>query len=296
MQCTAHFKVLEDIFTNKVPQLQSSIILSALFGVTTSILTEYNDNLKSNQFFFDWFSASTQNQRFKTIKNGNNYVFPALAGINPDHFVAAFYSNLMLIYSTRQVVEGEDKAHLSNWGVATVNATRIPTVNCTGDNPLLCIHLTNGGRKAPNQLKPYLAKEKSIIVYDKFINSKSLDVLKELFNGVDATATVTIVKSDADNVLNSAVITASLKAVSPSVTVNVHTASKKTSLELHDRYIFVGDRYVIKFTKGIDCFYKERGVWCNKIGDVIVEDNQQRYTNYLIELDNGQVMAVKLTN
>lgn len=295
MQCTVHHKVLEDIFTNKTNPIASSVITSSLLGVTKSILEEYNSNLRNNPLFTAWFASATQYKRFKPVTSSTKYLFPDLSGMHSDYLVATYYCGLRFIYSLNCVVNTVDKNKLQNWGIDVFSMVNLPETSCNGDNPVEYIRLTNGGNITPFALKKYFIKENKIIVFDKYFKAGALDVVVNLCKCSDPNATITIITSNQPNSISETTINTTLRSECPMSTVYIKYMSQKTFNDLHDRYIFIGDRYVIKFTKGIDCFYKRAGCWANKIGDVIVDDNQIRFSNYKIEMEDTSHITVKLS-
>lgn len=298
MQCTIHYKVLEEIFAGKGNAVTTGYLMSSFIGVSIGILTEYNENLKSNSSFTSWFAAAKATNRFKILAKDKieKYPFPALSSIHKDYLPASFYCGLRLIHSANSKIEPTDIATLKKWGTDLADLFQVVQyVNsgCVGDNPIETVRLINGGNIHPNVISKYFVNETDIIVYDKYINFDAVDVLLELFKNVSEKCRVTIISS-ANKSIGDEEIVKQLSTAFPKIQLSIYEVSSKTFSELHDRFIFLGNRYQIKFTKGIDTLYKSGGKWRNKIGDIIIEDNQIRHSRYEIVLKNGNKVPIRL--
>jgi hypothetical protein len=256
MRCCAHAKAME-VFLDDPNLIQ--MLGSSIFGVTTNILDEYNQLLGSHSFFNAWFAHANMNRRLDVFdaQNQASYAFPGLASIKPDYLGAAYFSGMNLLLSTSQVIANVDEATLDNWGI---HRHHIETVLGTpfvsfGDNPIYEINFTKGGKLPLKAVSNFCSNEKQLVIYDKYINAKAMHLICDCCKQLDSNATVTVITGKPQaHCLSVIDIKNQLKQILPIATITCEIANTSTLKEHHDRYMFIGERLQMTFSRGLDIF------------------------------------------
>ena len=184
------------------------------------------------------------------------------------------------------------------WGVSIVDASsykHIAAHNQAGSKVAEIISLVPGGNLKPESLEKYLLKENKILIYDKSINLSGADFICEITRFCASNCKVVVMsnfhKSISRGLLDRQELQRYLNNGKFNGTVEVLQADRATIDKFHDRFIFLGNRFQITFSSGIDCFGRVPE-WKNSDGDVTVHCVHN--SNKFMELSAGAQKNFKL--
>lgn len=248
---------------------------SAVLGVTPAIIKEYLSVTDGVGMYKEWFD--------KTFTNKSNYSL-----VVPESLVkykldpACMASNYLgaAFHNSGPLIAKSSVPYISltpvSWGVSVIDAhayTLSPAANVAGSRVAEIISLVPAGNKKPELLKRFLLKENKIFIFDKTINLAGADFICELTRFCDSKCKI-VVMSNFHNALKRGLLTRvelekHLNAGKRNGTIEVLQADRITIDNYHDRFIFLGDRFQLTFSSGMDCFGRSPA-WVNSDGDVTV--------------------------
>lgn len=288
MRSAAHVDALNDIFSGKANILTYGLTLAAKIDITLEILHDYNNTLGSNPLFQAWLAAC-QNQN-RIITNDINDAPRKVRGTPIDirkYAAASYFSGGCLISSNTWPLANRVPA-LSSIGTKLINVALPPPTDIPGDNPIASINLQHGGNTSFNVLNDYIKPEEIVVVYDKYINAASMELLQNIATLLEPGCTIKVFTTHISNsCLTTAVIIQKLKITNPRITIVCEEVSLAFRKKVHDRYIFCGNRLQISFTRGLDCFgpRNRHGVHSNHLSDVVI------HTTNISNILNIETMA-----
>lgn len=256
MKIAIHHNTFKKITKGEVDQIITNFALSSKVSFTPSILEIYHQLLGQNSHFTSWFSAA---QAHKRIDIANPSEAPrsvrAADTICQEYGTASYFagSNLFLSQSD---FDHNSLIALSSIGTNLVYSTSPLPDEVHGDNPIHIINTKTNGSIDFDILNQYLLPEECIVIYDKYINKTSIELIKYIAQTLKPKSSLHIYHSDkkGGNLLSSTQIQQQASAANPQITVTCQHPTRNFTKEHHDRYIFFGNRCQAIFTAGLDCF------------------------------------------
>ena len=255
MKAAIQWQALAAIFGGRCDLVTTSTVLSSKISVTANILSLYEQNLGSNPQFQTWFASASQG-RFSLH-------LPALSpekvrAVDPvsDSYATAAYFGCSSFFAHLPDVSVATAQSLEGIGTRIISVSRRIDFPIEGDNPVFTIGTETRGTLDFDCLTRFLLPEENVVVYDKFINAKSIQLLEHIARTLTAGAALRVFHTFKanSNLLNTADISARLLAANGTITVECKTVSDAFKKLEHDRYIFLGNRLQLVFSAGLDCF------------------------------------------
>lgn len=255
MKAAVQWQALAAIFDGRCDLVTMSAVLSAKVSITPNILTLYEQNLGTDPKFQAWFASASQG-RF-------SFHLPVLSprkvrAIDPisDGYGTATYFGCSSLFAHLPDVSAEAALGLESIGTRVISVSRRIDFSIEGDNPVFTIGTETHGTLDFDCLTRFLFPEDNIVVYDKFINAISIQLLEHIAATLAPGSTLHIFHTyqPRGNLLDSAEIYARLLAANSAITIECKIVSNNFKKLEHDRYIFLGSRLQLVFTAGLDCF------------------------------------------
>ena len=255
MKAAVQWQALAAIFDGRCDLVTMSAVLSAKVSITPNILTLYEQNLGANPKFQTWFASASQG-RF-------SFHLPALSprkvyAIDPisEGYGTAAYFGCSSFFAHLPDVSADAAQGLESIGTRVISVSRRIDFPIEGDNPVFTIGTETHGTLDFDCFNRFLLPEDNVVVYDKYINTKSIQLLEYIAETLTPGSILRIFHTynPKGNLLNSAHITARLLASNTAITIECKTVSNDFKKLEHDRYIFLGSRLQLVFSAGLDCF------------------------------------------
>ncbi|MEB2517384.1 hypothetical protein SOP85_18335 [Pseudomonas sp. YuFO20] len=274
MRAVIEKKVLQDSFSGALSDIFITAH-SAVLGVTPAIIQEYLSISDGAGMFKEWFD--------KTFSTQNNYYFIAPESLSKYHLnVACIHSNYIgaAFHNSGPIIADSatpfNVLSPSSWGVSIVDAKSYKhstVANQAGSKVAEIISLVPAGNVEPAILKKYLLKENKILIFDKSINLSGADFICEITKFVAPKCKI-IVMSNFSGSVNRGLLSRQdlevyLNKGKVNGTIEVLQADKATIGKFHDRFMFLGDRFQLTFSSGVDCFGRTP-TWVNSDADITV--------------------------
>lgn len=274
MRAVIEKEVLQESFSGSLSDVFIAAH-SAVLGVTPAIIQEYMSISDGAGMFQVWFDKvfSTQNNYFLVSPESlAKYKFSS-GCIYSNYIGAAFYNSGPIIAKSGVAFQ---KFSPSSWGVSIVDGNNyklVPASNQAGGKVAEIISLVPGGTVNPSILEKYLLKENKILIYDKSINLRGADFICEITRYCVPECKLVVMSNFSGSrnrgLLSQHDLEKHLNAGKFNGTVEVLQADQLTVKKYHDRFMFLGDRFQVTFSSGVDCFGRASS-WENQDGDVTV--------------------------
>lgn len=255
MRTAIHHEALTALLGGAYPIPIYAAVVGSTVSVTIGVLSQYQATLGSNPHFQNWFSAIQQHKKLKVhLSNQSPPIVQAVDAITNEYATASYFAGGSIV--AKNTISAALNAALKGIGTE-ISFIENPNFNTSnGDDPFLTLHLPAGGDLNFNILERFILAENEITVYDKFINNDSLELLNFIASKSAAGSTIRIFHSTktGGNLLTSPAIQASLSAANPSISVHCKTCPTSFTRQYHDRFIFFGKRFQVRFSAGLDCF------------------------------------------
>ena len=250
-----HSDALLEIFSGTCDPVMTSTVLASKIAVTASILEHYKNSLSTNLQFQAWFASAAQGRLTLHLPQTSPVKVKDTDTVTDGYGTASYFGGSNLVASMQKLTPATAQS-LLNIGIKIIPVDEKMSGLIAGDNPIFTIATETNGNIDFNVLDRFLIPEENIVIYDKYINKKSIELLEHISKKLAPNSTLSIFHTFQinKNLLDSAEIINRLKTANPNISVICKKCSKKfTSLE-HDRYIFLGNRIQIVFSAGLDCF------------------------------------------
>lgn len=257
MRCATHVSALKSVFDGVANPITGSSILAAKMGVTSSIINDYIEKLGGLPTFQAWLAAAQAGNRILVKSAGEA---PAclreLPGKSADYGAASYFSGGRF-YIDDIACPFVSCEKLQALGIDVSSTQAPPPSNIEGDNPVWNLSLATGGAIGFDVLDRFIVPEEEIIIYDKYVNALSLDLIAHIASKMCAGSTLHIRTTRVSPRCKSPeqILARVLNANS-----RIQCTAKEVSIAFrqmtHDRYIFFGQRLQAVFTAGLDCFGK----------------------------------------
>lgn len=256
MRIAVHTQTLHDIFSSACDPFTMNAVLASRISVTPAILNQYHIALGGNISFQAWFSSSIAANRFSVhLPQAAPARVQASDASSDGYGTASYFGGSNLVVESHQLPIGASAA-LDTIGVNLISAKKRIAGTIAGDNPFFTVAICSGGSDDFQIFDRFIKPEESVVVYDKYINTVSVELLEHIASRLSSGSSIQIFHSakKGRNLLSSADVAARVQAANADVTVSCKICPHAfTSIE-HDRYIFLGKRIQVVFTVGLDCF------------------------------------------
>lgn len=248
-----HNDVISDFVEGKLDIQKSAHITTAKLSITPKLFAELSKKNGKNSFFQQWITSLTGLNTISIHKPDDcplaikNLTNPSL-----DYFAASYFSGSQIIVPPQHTI-----CHLTanKVGCQLIDTTTLDPNKINLTEQLKKIVLQVNGDADYNIIDNLFLPEDEIIIYDKFINSVSMDFISHIAKSMLSNSRITIFTSPKkNNTKSTSEITSELTSVNSSIIIESHIASRDFIKKHHDRYIFLGNRIQINFTGGLDSF------------------------------------------
>lgn len=256
MKVAIHSMALKEIFEGSCDPVTSSAVLASKISMTLSVLTQYEALLGSDLKYQAWFASLSSANRFSF--HMPQHAPPSVqAEEGPSGgYAAASYFGASILVAEQVHLGGPAVAAVAKIGVKLLSARSALTGTHSGDNPFFTIALKATGSEDFDVLDRFLIPEQRVVIYDKYINNISIDLIEHIAKKLPPTAVLEIFHSvhAGNNRLSNADVEARVHAANAAITTTCKTCPTSFTSTQHDRYIFLGNRIQMVFTVGLDCF------------------------------------------
>lgn len=256
MKIAVHHSTLRKITKGEVDQLITHFVLSSKLSITPSILQTYHQLLGGNPLFTAWFSAAQTHKRIDIVNPSEApKIVQDVDKITQEYGSASYFAGSNLFLSQDDFDQGSLSA-LNSVGTNLIYSTSPLPNEIHGDNPFHTISTKTNGTFDFCILDPFLLPEERIVIYDRYINNISIELIKYIAQRLKANSSLHIYHSNKQqsNLLNSNQIYHATAAANPQITVTCQHTTHNFTREHHDRYMFFGNRCQAIFSAGLDCF------------------------------------------
>jgi len=255
MKTAIHHDALHALLAGSYPMHISAAALGGSVSTTIGILNKYQTVVGSNTHFHNWFSSAQQHRKLRIHLPSEAPPSVQSADLNSEEYATASYFAGGSIVA-KSAITLPLKTALQGIGTELLYIENVNFDTSNGDNPFLTINLTPNSGLDFNILERFIIPENEITIYDKFINSNSLELLNYIASKLAAGATLNIFHSTktGGNLVSSSAIHTSLSTANPTINISCKTCPPTFTRIYHDRFIFFGKRFQIRFTVGLDCF------------------------------------------
>lgn len=289
MRAVIEKEVLQESFSGNLSDIFVAASSSVL-GVTPAIIREYqtiSDKAGMFQIWFDKVFSTQNNYCLVTPESLSKYQLSSEC-IYSNYIGAAFHQSGPIIVRSEAPFS---KLSPTAWGVTIVGASdykHLAANNQAGSKVAEIISLVPTGRHKPSSLKNYFLKENRILIYDKSINLSGADFICEITKFCAQKCKIVVMsnfhRSVSRGLMDRQELQSYLNDGKLNGTIEVLQADRATIDKYHDRFIFLGDRFQITFSSGLDCFGRSPD-WRNSDGDVTVHCVHN--SNNIMELSAG---------
>lgn len=256
MKIAIHHSTLSKITKGEVDQIITYFALSSKISITPSILQIYHQSLSGNSLFTAWFADAQTRKRIDIV---NPSEAPTI--VQDVDQIAQEYGSASYFAGSNLFLSHDDFDHASLLALSSIGTNLIystaPLPNeINGDNLFHIINTKTNGTIDFDNLDQFLLPEERIVIYDRYINNISIELIKYIAQRLKANSSLHIYHSNKqqNNLLSSNQIYQATAAANPHITVTCQHTTQKFTREHHDRYIFFGNRCQAIFSAGLDCF------------------------------------------
>ena len=256
MRIAIHTQTLKDIFSSVGDPLTTNAVLSSRISVTPEILHQYTLELGNNVSFQAWFSSSMAANRFSVHLPQAAPPRVQASDVSSGGFgTASYFGGSILVAESNHLPAGGTAA-LDNIGINLISVRKKLTGTFSGDNPFLTVAVQAGGSDSFEIFDRFIKSEDNIIIYDKYINTASVELLEHIASRLSPGSSIKIFHSanTGRHLLSSADVIARVQAANATITISCKICPHAFTSVEHDRYIFLGKRIQVVFTVGLDCF------------------------------------------
>lgn len=296
MRAAVQWQALAAVFDGRCDVVTVSTVLSSKISVTPGILRLYEQNLSSNPQFQTWFASASQGRLSLHLATVSPEKVQAVDALSDGYGTAAYFGCSSFFAYLPDISKATEEG-LKSIGTRIISVSKRIDFPIDGDNPVFTIGTESGGTLDFDCLTRFLLPEENIVVYDKFINAKSIQLLEHVAEALTAGSNLQIYHTfkAGNNLLDTGEICARVLAANNTITVECKKVSTDFKKLEHDRYIFLGNRLQLVFTAGLDCFgdldptTNKRKNRRSKINFYDVTAGEDLY----IECDDGSKLVVK---
>lgn len=255
MKAAVQWQALAAIFGGRCDLVTMSTVLSAKVSVTPGILSLYEQKLGANPQFQTWFASASQGRFSIHLPAQSPEKVRAIDPVS-DGYGTASYFGCSSFFAHLPDVSAATAQGLESIGTRVISVSRRIDFPIEGDNPVFTIGTETHGTLDFGCLDRFLLPEDNVVIYDKFINETSIQLLEHIARTLTAGSTLRIFHTYqvGRNLLDTVDISARLIAANGTIFIECKTVSNDFKKLEHDRYIFMGSRLQLVFSAGLDCF------------------------------------------
>lgn len=236
------------------------IIRPSILAITSNIIDDYTNKilLDGSGLGKDWLSRHLSNPekiRYILDEELTHYEILDPKDKNLDYIGAAFLHGHQLITSSK---EPKLLAKAKDYGVQLRDSKNsIPPQTLPGYSIVFNLLLNSITKHKHIAIRHFFSKEKSIIVYDRYMKESSLCLLEQVLIASHELTNITIISDferNQNSIISKATVQQRLSKIKPKAKINCYFPDLKKLDDKHDRHIHLGDRLQLSFSSGIDCF------------------------------------------
>lgn len=274
MRAVIEKEVLQEVFSGAFSDIFITAH-SAVLGVTPAIISEYLNISDGAGMFKEWFDKtfSTQNNYFFVSPDSLSKYQLDIACLQSNYIGAAYHNSGPVIAESSSTFT---KLSPCTWGVPIISAKDYKfnlLDNQAGAKVAEIISLTPNSTESPERLKNYLLRENRIFIFDKSINLSGADFVCEITKYCAPKCKIVVMSNFngcvGRGLMSQLELQKYINQRKVNGSVEVLQADKETVGRYHDRFMFLGDRFHLSFSSGIDCFGRPPH-WKNTDGDVTI--------------------------
>lgn len=256
MKTAIQWEALAAVFNGECTDpINIAKILAAKISLTSDILKTYESNLERNDHFRSWFRSACSH-RFSIHLPTEAPKIVTNSNLTTENYALAAYFGGSKIIADTSKLKLQTQNTLQALGINITSINQKITEEDYGDTIFEKIHLSNYGSIDFSIFDRYLKIEEDIVIYDKYINGISIQLLEHIAKTMQAGSNLYIYHTHrtGGNLLDSSTISSCLTAANPTINIVCKKCSQNFSKKIHDRYIFLGNRIQIELTVGLACF------------------------------------------
>lgn len=256
MKTAVQSEALAAIFNGQCDAIMTNAVLSSKISVTPRILEQYDQKLGSNLQFQTWFASACNGRLSLNLSSLAPNGVKAIDAVTDGYGTAAYFGGSNLVAHLPDLSEAAALG-FENIGIRVISVTKRIDFLIEGDNPVLTIGTESSGMLDFDVLDRFLIPEESVVIYDKFINNTSIQLLEHIARKLRAGASMRVfhtLQPGGKDLLSTTDISTRLSAANGAISVECKQCSQQFKKLEHDRYVFLGNRLQIVFSAGLDCF------------------------------------------
>ncbi|SDT25410.1 hypothetical protein SAMN05216598_4654 [Pseudomonas asplenii] len=235
------------------------ILRPSILAINEKIIDDYSSKVLKDGAGLgkDWLTRlfSTPS-RFRLISTEEMQTYELDHSDVDQSYVAAAFFNGHYLISPNKNQSLIEKA--KDYGIQ-INDTKSPLeIDNMPGNAIIFNALLNSKTTYRHAIiRHFFAKEKNILIYDRYIKNSSLCLFENILKYCHKNADITII-SDFDRSASSPITADAaqkrIKKIRPHANVKCYYPDLKNCVDTHDRHIHLGHRLQISFSSGTDCF------------------------------------------
>ncbi|MDQ0017674.1 hypothetical protein J2W23_006088 [Variovorax boronicumulans] len=284
---------MSEIFSGAVDAVSSAAFLSSKIAATPELIQEYAQTIGTDLGFQAWFPLAMAHGRVTTHEIADCPTALRRLPLGIKSIAAASYFGASKLVARSSFFSPNEISHFDAVGVNLVDLSLPANTDHGGDNPIDNISTTTGGILDFSVLDRYISAEDEIIIYDKYINNNSCELIEHIAFKLKRNSTLRVFNSakTGPHLLSGPTILRRLQAANRHISIECQAASRAFCQREHDRYIFFGSRIQAIFSAGLDCFgplNRQRTNRINKRSQISFFDVSCQPSQYIEGADNRQ--------
>ncbi|MCY1298196.1 hypothetical protein D9M70_476700 [compost metagenome] len=126
-----------------------------------------------------------------------------------------------------------------------------------GNEIIFSLKLNSKTAFQPKSIEDFFCNEREIVVYDRYICERSIELLEQLLKKCHQNFSATIIsefETNRNSLFSADDTRRRLKKSFGHATISCYYPNFKELEDKHDRHIYLGQRIQLTFTSGLDCF------------------------------------------
>ncbi|WP_338805836.1 hypothetical protein V8U11_20795 [Pseudomonas chlororaphis] len=236
------------------------IIRPSILAITSNIIDDYTQKIlfDGSGLGKEWLSRHLSNPekiRYILDEELSHYDILDPKDKTLDYVGAAFLHGHQLITASK---EPKLLAKAKDYGVRLRDSScSISPQTLPGYSIIFNLLLNSSTTYKHIEIRHFFAKEKSIIIYDRYMKESSLCLLEQVLIASHELTNITVISDfdrDQKSTISQAIVQQRLSKIKPKAKINCYFPDLKKLDDKHDRHIHLGDRLQLSFSSGIDCF------------------------------------------
>lgn len=279
MDAIAHVDAIEYYLENLLTQ-ESAVALSSRLGVTNSLLKVYDEKMSKLDSYRLWFANAQIRNRFVVVDPKKDAQYKKQDDIS-EYIGLAYRFGQRYLYTNKKDEDTHNECF--EYGINGL----LPDSDWAGcineDGVSFDLKFLKGDAVDLDVLKRVFRKESKVVLYDKYVNDKTLECLACLCEVLAEGAKVVVCISNRSSV-DKVRVENEIHKNRNDIIVEVKKFVRTEKIE-HDRYLFLGNRLQLWMSNGFDAFD------CNK--NVAVSDIRITGYNVYHSYNFGKIIPHK---